>query len=348
MTERFLPYTDELAERIQAQCTTLFRLMQSIKVKEIGLSEHGVQYFLGSHYKRLFFSIETSAHLLYHSIRCTGKNTEDIVIMDYGAGVGSLYLLAKMIGCKKVLYNDLLEHWKDHAFLIAQAINIDLDEWIVGDIETTLQILQHKQIECDIITSRNVIEHIYKLDVFYKTVHHWQPNALVYSSTTANFYNPAMNIKHVLLHKRIEKVYLQKRIQLITAHNPQLNSGQVEQLAKQTKGYNVADLYAAVDAFVSKGTPPVKGYYYTNTCEPDWGIWAENILPFGIHKKMIRAGNMQAGFRPGFWDTHYSKPWKNVLSRGLNSLIRGLPFTGYLLAPFIYVIALPENKNSPL
>jgi hypothetical protein len=41
----------------------------------------------------LFFSTETSAHILYRSIMMTGKRIEDITLMDYGAGVGTLFLL---------------------------------------------------------------------------------------------------------------------------------------------------------------------------------------------------------------------------------------------------------------
>ena len=58
-------------------------------------------------------------------------------------------------------------------------------EYIVGDIDDTLSALNHKNIQCDIITSRNVIEHIYKLDDFYDAIAHAQPEAWIYSSTTA-------------------------------------------------------------------------------------------------------------------------------------------------------------------
>ena len=83
--DRFLPHTDELGELLQAQSEKLLALMQTINVEALGLSEHGVVYFMGSHYKRLFFSIQTSANLLYNSITISKKKVEDVVIMDYGA-----------------------------------------------------------------------------------------------------------------------------------------------------------------------------------------------------------------------------------------------------------------------
>ena len=198
--DRFLPHKDKLGELLQAKAEQLFILMHHIDIESLGLTEHGKKYFLGSHFKRMFFSIQTSAHLLYNSINLSKKEVKDIVIMDYGAGMGSLYILAKMIGCKQVIHNDILEEWKNNAQLLAQAIHIDVDEYIVGNIEDTLKVLEEKKIVCDIITSRNVVEHIYKLDEYYKLIHQYQPKAIIYSSTTANFNNPAMNLQHVLLH----------------------------------------------------------------------------------------------------------------------------------------------------
>jgi hypothetical protein len=345
MSERFIPYTDALAEQIQTQCVELYKKMRSIPVTDLGLSHHGEVYLLGSHLKRLFFSIETSARLLYHSITLTKKKVEDIVIMDYGAGVGSLYLLAKMIGCKKVIYNDILEHWKNNALLIAKAINVDVDEYLVGDIHQTLEYLADKKIECDLITSRNVIEHIYELEDFYKCIHQYQPNAIVFSSTTANFYNPAMNLQHVLLHKKVEKTYYKKRFDLIKERGNQLTEKEINYLAAHTRGYDDIHLNKAVDDFTAHKIHPAKRYYYTNTCDTAYGVWAENILPFGVHKKMIEAGNMQARFQPGFWDTHYTSNAKNRMTKCFNTFIRIFPKAGYMLAPFIYVIAVPKSMQ---
>jgi hypothetical protein len=253
-----------------------------------------------------------------------------------------------MIGCKKVIYNDLLEEWKQNALLIAKAIDIDVDEYIVGDIEETLKILQEKAIVCDIITSRNVIEHIYKLDEFYKIIYNYQSNSIVYSSTTANFNNPAMNLKHVLYHNKVEKIYLRQRIDFLQDQFKQLDSNAVKKLAEATRGYEKSELTKAINSFIAKGALPTKNYYYTNTCNINYGVWAENLLPFRIHKKMINAGNKECIIKPGFWDTHYAKPWKNKMGTFLNTIIYSNESLGFLLAPFIYIIALPKQakKNS--
>jgi len=344
--DRFIPHKDELGELLQDKCEELFTLMKTIDVKKLGLSEHGVEYFLGSHYKRLFFSIQTSAHLLYNSIKLTQKKVEDVIIMDYGAGIGSLYILAKMIGCKKVIYNDILEEWKQNALLIAQAINIDVDEYVVGDIEATLKVLKSNKITLDIITSRNVVEHIYRLDDFYALIDNYQPNAIIYSSTTANFNNPAMNLFHVFYHLKVEKNYRQQRTDFIKTHFPLLDENTLKQLAFSTRGYEKSGILNAVGVFLKEGKLPKKNYYYTNTCEINYGVWAENILSYQIHKQMAINGNRKCMIKPGFWDTHYQKPWKNKMGAFFNALISLNTTIAFVLAPFIYIIALPQKQTA--
>jgi len=343
--DRFLPYKDDLGELIQSKAEQLLALMKTINVDKLGLTEHGYQYFIGSHYKRLFFSIQTSAHLLYNSISLCKKEVKDVVIMDYGAGIGSLYILAKMIGCKQVIYNDILEDWKRNALLIAEAIHKDVDEYIVGNIEETLIVLEKKNIVCDIITSRNVIEHIYKLDDYYKTINSYQPKAIIYSSTTANFNNPAMNLQHVFLHRRHEKVFLQQRIDFIKNQYSQFSEKVIRKLAINTRGYEKNELLGVLNKYCLNGEFPKKNYSYTNTCDMNYGVWAENLLKFEIHKKMIESNGRVCRINPGFWDTHYQKPWKNKMGSIFNSLIALNTFLGFLLAPFIYVIALPQNEK---
>ena len=343
--DRFLPHKDKLGELLQAKAEQLSILMHSIDIESLGLTEHGKKYFLGSHFKRMFFSIQTSAHLLYNSINLSKKEVKDIVIMDYGAGMGSLYILAKMIGCKQVIHNDILEEWKNNAQLLAQAIHIDVDEYIVGNIEDTLKVLEEKKIVCDIITSRNVVEHIYKLDEYYKLIHQYQPKAIIYSSTTANFNNPAMNLQHVLLHNKLEKIFLQQRTDFIRASFPSLDEKVVKLLATSTRGYERSEVTDCVNNYISKGIVPVKHYYYTNTCDMDYGVWAENLLPFKVHKQMAAAPNTICFIKPGFWDTHYQKPWKNAMGAFFNQLIAITPAIGFLLAPFIYIIVLPQQET---
>ena len=342
--DRFLPQQDQLANLINGQASELHSKLISLPVEKLGLPDHCLFYFKTSHFNRLFFSIETSAHLLYRSITLQGKPVSGIVIMDYGAGVGTLYMLAKMIGCKTVIYNDFLEEWRLSAHKIAEALQINVDEYILGDIEDTLNVLGQKGLLCDIITSRNVIEHVYKLDHFYGSISRRQPQALIYSSTTANIYNPGSHIKHVLWHRRWEKEYFHQRLEIIKSSGLMRDEKDRQKLAKKTRGLAVDDLHHAIESCSTSKQFPDPARHYTNTCQPSTGVWAEHMITFDDYRRNIGTENYTVVFLPGFWDTHYSKGWKNIFSRLMNVLIRLMGKTGVLFAPFIYVIAQPKKK----
>lgn len=335
----FLPQKDQLSRLIQENAEILFQKLQNLPVENLGMPFYCQEYFKGSHFKRLFFSIETSAHLLYKSISFSKKNVNEIVLMDYGAGVGTLYTLAKMIGCYKVIYNDHLADWKLSAHLIAEAIGVKVDEYITGDIDTTLTELSEKNIQCDIITSRNVIEHIYKLEDFYEAIARKQPKALVYSSTTANYNNPGSRIKHWLLHRKWEKVYLKERISFIESYAPQLETSLISSLATITRGMAIPEIRTAIDRYKISKQLPKPLSIGSNTCDPSNGVWAEHIIPFTEYRKLIDERKYNIQFLPGFWDTHYSKGWKNLMGKILNSVIKLNRNVGILVAPFIYVVA---------
>src|SRR5688572_21230657 len=220
--DNFISPDDPLAALINDKGKVLYARLKELPVHELGMPPQCLNYFLKSHHHRLFFSVETSAQLLYRSLKKYENGPTGVVVMDYGAGVGTLYMLAGMIGCR-VVYNDLLEEWKTSAELISRACGITIDEYIVGDIDDTLEILSSKKISCNIITSRNVIEHIYKLEDFYKSIHEQQPHAAVYSSTTANYYNPAAHLQHIRWHRKCERRYLKERALLIKQSLPGIN-----------------------------------------------------------------------------------------------------------------------------
>jgi 2-polyprenyl-3-methyl-5-hydroxy-6-metoxy-1,4-benzoquinol methylase len=341
--DNFIRPDDPLAALINEKGKELYARLKTLPVEALGMPRHCLDYFLKSHHHRLFFSVETSAHLLYRSLKKHGHNPVDVIVMDYGAGVGSLYMLAKLIGCR-VVYNDLLDDWKKSAELIANACGITIDEYIVGDINTTLDILASKNISCNIITSRNVIEHIYKLEDFYNSIHTHQAGASVYSSTTANYYNPAAHIQHIRWHRKCEHRYVKERAVLIKNTLPDITKENEKKLARATRGLAMEELQKAIVSF-KKGVFPVPTTYYTNTCDPSNGVWAEHLLKFSQYMHAINENHFKITFQPGFWDTHYSSSLKSAMGKAFNKIISKGGKKAFWLAPFIYVIAEPHANN---
>lgn len=341
--DKFLPYDDDLGRLINSGAVELYNRLLKIDADRLGMPEHCLAYFKMSHTKRLFFSTETSAHILYRSIKLTNKTPGEIVVMDYGAGVGTLFLLAKMIGCKQVIYNDHLEDWRTSAELIAKAIQIHIDQYIVGDIQDCLDRLSKINVRCDVITSRNVIEHIYNLREFYSSVYQYQPWSIIFSSTTANKKNPAAAIKHMLWHRKWEKVYRGKRMVAIERQSPGMVLYRKQKLARATRGLAVDDLSNSIEEFRKSGRLPNPSTFGTNTCDPSNGVWAENLLSLKTYRRLIDESRYTVSFAPGFWDTHYSRQYLNRAAGLLNRIISAGGSLSMMLAPFIYVIARPKK-----
>lgn len=341
--DRFLPFDDDLGRMINSAATDLYGRLVKVDANKLGMPEHCLIYFSSSHSRRLFFSTETSAHILYRSIQLTGKPPADVALMDYGAGVGTLFLLAKMIGCKKVIYSDHLEDWKISAELIANAIGVTIDHYIVGDIDACLDQLDQLNIQCDIITSRNVVEHIYSLDKFFSSLYKKQPGAIIFSSTTANKKNPAAAIKHRLWHRKWEKIYRGKRLVAIERQSPGIAVFRKQKLASATRGLAVAELENAINDFRKTGRLPDPNRFGSNTCDPSNGVWAENLLSLSTYRQLINESRYMVSFAPGFWDTHYKIQYLNRAAHFFNRIISRGGIIAMMLAPFIYIIARPKK-----
>jgi len=337
--DKFLPFDDDLGRLIDAAATDLYNRLIKVDANNLGMPEHCLAYFSSSHSKRLFFSTETSAHILYRSIHLTGKAPSENTLMDYGAGVGTLFLLAKMIGCKKVIYSDHLDDWRMSAELIANAIDVKIDHYVVGDIDDCLEQLDQLSIQCDIITSRNVVEHIYKLDNFYSSIYKKQRNAIIFSSTTANKKNPGAAIKHMLWHRNWEKIYLGKRLVTIERQSPGMAQFRKHKLAKATRGLATDDLKNAIENFRKTGSLPNPSVFGSNTCDPSNGVWAENLLALKTYRHLIDESRYAVSFAPGFWDTHYKHDYVNKAARLLKRIISRGGTLAMMLAPFIYIIS---------
>jgi 2-polyprenyl-3-methyl-5-hydroxy-6-metoxy-1,4-benzoquinol methylase len=336
----FVKPIDSLSRLINDKAAKLYELWNGLSLEKINIPETAVAYFMACHGERTFFSVQTAAELLYRSISQKGKAVEELTIMDYGAGIGSLYLLAKMIGCKTVIYNDIIDDMKVGGKAIADYLNIPIDVYIAADHTKTIEILNQKGISCDIILSRNVVEHIYDLDDFYGKMAVGQPNALIYFSTTANYHNPAMLMFHHRLHKRYEKKYAPKRAQIISAAIKDIAPDALTAMVSATKGLAVKELDNAIDNFKKSKTLPNPGIHGTNTCDPENGMWAEHIIPKEEYQRIIESKGYKFTIKPAFWDTHYNSVVKNIFGKTMNTVSNALGNKhGLKTTAFIYVIA---------
>ena len=340
----FLKGDDLLAELINKKANELFLTLQHFNTAMLDIDAYLKDYFVNHHLgKRLFFSIQNSAHIIYQAVKKTGKLIEQISITDYGAGLGTMYMLAGMLPFKRVVYNDYLPDWKSTAESICKTLHIDIDGYVTGDIDAVLNYAATEGFTFDIIASRNVIEHIYSLPFYYEEICRHNPAAVIFSTTSANFQNPVMRLKHYLLHKKIEKEqYLPYRKKELQKEWPAINTKQLNELATLTRGKAKEDFSNALADY--KNNRPVTPVLFlrSNTCLPDSGYWCEHLLSKDEYASIINKAGFSMEYTAGYWDTNYATGFMNLLGSFLNKLIGLFGKKGYFFSPFVNVVAF-EN-----
>ena len=337
----FLKEEDSLAILINKKASELFLTLQNFDASSLDIADSFKEYFIQHHLgKRLFFSIQNSAHIIYQSVKKTGKKIEDISITDYGAGLGTLYMLAGMMNFKKIVYNDYLPDWRDTAASICNALKINIDGYITGDIDAVLNYGVSEGFVFDIIASRNVIEHIYSLPFFFEEIYLHNPTTVIFSTTSANFHNPAMRLKHYLLHKKIERTqYLPYRKKILQQEWPEITDKQLAQLGTITRGKAKKDFLTAIADYKNVRPVTVVPFLRSNTCLPDSGYWCEHLLPKSAYKTIINKAGFSMEYTAGYWDTNYASPLMNLLGKFLNNLIGLFGKKGYFFSPFVNIVA---------
>jgi len=341
-TTIFLQGSDALAIDINKKATDLFSLLQRFDASGLAIIAEYKDYFIHHHLgPRLFFSLQNSAHIIYCSVQQSGKAVHETQFIDYGAGLGTLYMLAGMMGFKKTVYNDYLPDWQHTAQSICAALQIKIDAWVTGDIDAVMQHAKEHGIRYDIVASRNVLEHIYRLPDFYAAVFKHNPSAVTYSTTTANYHNPVMNWYHIYIHQQTEKKYYrQQRREEILKLQPLLPDQQLKELIAHTRGKGQQDFIDAVNNFVNNKPIAKDSSLRSNTCDCINGVWTEHLLTKKEHGEMIEAAGFKMQFTAGYWDTHYSSGLKNGMATSFNKIITLLGMErGIVLSPFVNVMA---------
>lgn len=337
----FLSVKDELSKAINSKAEELYLLLSNFDAATLQTSDFFKEYFDNHHLgRRLIFSIQSSAHILYQAIKKSNKKVEDLNIVDYGAGLGTLFMLGSMLGVKRFVYNDHLSEWKNNAELICKTFKMFITNYVVGDIKNVIDYANSDGFKFDIVVSRNVIEHIYNLPDFYKAIYQHNPTAIIYSTTTANCHNPATRIQHILYHRKIEnKYYSVLRKKTIQQLHPELSEEQLTELTALTRGKALSDFSEAIDNYLQhKPVTPVP-YLKTNTCDFENGVWVEHLLSKKTYTEIINTAGFKLEYSAGFWDTNYKNSLINFCTKILNKVIILMGDNGYLIAPFINVVA---------
>ena len=340
--EIFLASNDSLGTLINDKANELFFSLKNFNTSALDTADTYNNYFIHHHLgNRLFFSIQNSAHILYDAAKLCGKPLQEINAIDYGAGLGTLFMLGGMLGFKRFDYNDHLPEWQSTAKAVCKEAGITIDDYVTGDINAVSDFAGSKNIRYDMVVSRNVIEHIYSLPEFYSVIFKHNPKAIVYSTTTANFHNPAMRLYHIYIHKKVEKQYYkQQRTDEIKKLQPSIKTNDLERLAELTRGKGQQDFIDTVNNFVTNKPILTDSSIRTNICDCVNGVWSEHLLTKNEYGNIINTAGFKMLYTAGYWDTHYSSGIKNLMSVIFNKIIGLLGRkNGVILSPFVNVAA---------
>ena len=342
----FINYNDPLSALINEKANELFQSVRKLDVLQTDIDTSGKAYFLSHHVgQRLFFSTQSSAHIIYHAVKMTGMDITRISFTDYGAGLGTLFLLAGKLGFKNVFYNDLFPSWTSNAKILCNGLDIKITGFITGDIDVLLNYGKTNNIHFDILASRNVIEHIYNLKSFYTKLYNSKLVTVCYATTTANYHNLAMRLKHYRFHYKIENIQFKKqREEEIRKQIPGISDKDCKQLVTLTRGRAFEDFTNTINAFMNKEPISPVPNLRTNTCNCVTGVWAENMISRNDYKSIIENAGYTMEFTAGFWDTHYKYRALNWFTGLLNKKIKWIGNKGYWISPFVNVVA-HTNKH---
>jgi hypothetical protein len=281
------------------------------------------------------------------------------VFLDYGSGHGMMTLLAKQSGLfSKVVYSDIFEQSAIDAQNIANILNLKSDHYIIGDVHKIVHFSDQNSIKFNIMTSYDVLEHIYDMDDFiYNLKFIFDTNFSFVMGSGANPLNPLISKRLRKLHLYFEnydreEVFGRKSTDTILSLKKQregiinnfysnqgiaLKNSELEYLISNTRGLILNDIEKYLLEYISTGFFNYSPDDKTNTCDAFTGNWFERLMnPYLLkHKFNSNFDNIfvDIGFYYAIITNKYFLP-KFVL----NSIMKILPKKlSIKLSPF-YII----------
>ena len=289
-------------------------------------------------------------------ITARGNSKETIALLDYGAGNGLFGIFAKFCKFKKVFINDICPSRIMASRKLASQLNINIDGYITGDIIAVKSFFKNET--PDAVAGTDVIEHIYNLEVFFKTLHDINPGIISVFTTASNPHNyfkvkalQKMQVKdeleggtdteNKLLSEENTSSFLQIREKIIRSENNTFSDALVFQMAKATRGKDKNDIIQAVKDYASTKVLPVPPGD-TNTCNPIDGSWAERILPLATYRAIYADSGFTAVFSNGFYNEYDGSGIKKLFKKSLNLFIR---IFGDSIAPYIVIVGRQTKES---
>ena len=143
--------------------------LRQLDIDSLEVNE-GVKAYYRFDLGKLNYVSECNAFILYHLIRDSDKNWNELCIIDHGTGIGFFAFLVKKMGAKCICH-DLRKEYLEGVEHIGNKLGLNPDHYVLGDTEALLAYCHKKHIQPDGLASRNVIEHIPDFHQLFRQLH---------------------------------------------------------------------------------------------------------------------------------------------------------------------------------
>jgi len=363
--EKFpFPNDQALLSNIRSAADRLFQKLKILDLATLNISNYNKKY-LREKLVNLRRELDRSSYLLAWALENSAIPLNNHIFLEYGGGIGMLSLFAKELGIGTVIYNDIYDISCQDAKTLADILKLEADNYVHGDIDEVLEFFKTRYINCDVVTSYDVIEHIYDIKAFLRKISLLSEGKLkVCLASGANKYNSLIRRRIIKMqieaeHKDRKKVwghkerdtlksYFKIRNEIIHNHlteiDSQLKEENILKLVKHTRGLKKEDIERYVDEFIKTNTFPPKPTHPTNTCDPYTGNWKENLMePYFLAEILNKCG-FKAKVLNGYYGNSTSL-LKRYLGRVLNLLIYVFKRQGIRFAPFYMIYGIRKLKE---
>jgi 2-polyprenyl-3-methyl-5-hydroxy-6-metoxy-1,4-benzoquinol methylase len=319
---------DEAAEN-------LFSRLQRLNPDGLNISEYNKNY-LRKYIDNSSFYRSVYTQLLVKALRKLDKPVHECTFVDYGGGCGILSFLAKESGFGTVVYTDINKKSLNDAVTISGSLGVPIDQFIPGDIEEFVCEISYRKIMPDLICSFDVIEHIYDLEHWFRTINGINNEYSMLLMTGANPANPFIKHRLKKLHYiseyegtdknitrndiYIDRSCLEERERIIISEFPDMNKNDIKLLSKKTRGLREADIKKVVSEFILSGNIIYKINHPTNTCDPYSGSWTERLIDLKQLRSIIERNHFSVDMSNSYYAYSENKI-VNIIKYILNQLI---------------------------
>lgn len=313
--------------------------LRSLCYEDMGIDNYSKQYIFN-----LLPNLEYYFEIYSQLIETLNLRIDDEYIVDFGGGHGFLSIFLSRIGYK-VIYCDNNRSSVKTINLLKNILKSGPEFIIDGSTKELTETCKANNLTIRGLIASDVIEHIYNLDVFFADLYNLNPNIQMVFSTGSNPYNLYKSIRlyRIMIHEE-KNNYKPQRKEYITENFPQLNTTEIDKLAKRTRGYFKGDILNAVNNYILAGEYP-KQIEPFNTCELESGFWEERVLPFKRYKQSAVKNNFRIYFSKGYYNLFRNRKDKVLFFKSLNFAINYFGKLGWLISPILIIKLSPLNKQ---